>query len=74
LTDAFSGLDQENVKILGTSITVIDVCDKIQGFQTKFDPWNRRVPKEFYTHFPIFDNWKVGKNHSKIYDFGVEKR
>jgi len=33
LTDFFSSLNQLNMQMQGKSITIVDACDKIQGFQ-----------------------------------------
>ena len=62
LADIFSSLNQLNVQMQGKNVTIIDVRDEIQGFQTKLDLWSRRVQKEIYANFPTFDDWKVNRS------------
>ena len=74
LADIFSSLNQLNVQMQGKNVTIIDVCDKIQGFQKKLDLWSRRVQKGIYTNFPTFDDWKVNRSCNEISDLKVEIR
>jgi len=64
----FSSLLQLNLQMQGNII--IDMCDKIQGFQTRLDPLNRRVQKGVCANFPIYEGRKVSKSNSKISEFG----
>lgn len=73
LKDTFSSLHHLNVKMQGKNVTVIDVRDKIQGFQEKLDPWSRRVQKGIYKNFPTIDGSNISKSYSVIYHHGVEK-
>ena len=56
----------------GKNVTIVDVRDKIQGFQTKLDLWSRRVQKGIYANFPTFDDWKVNRSSKEIFDLEVE--
>jgi len=56
LADIFSQLNDLNVSIQGSEVTIMDAGEKITAFQKKLALWNRRVTQNNYANFPTLEN------------------
>jgi hypothetical protein len=56
LADIFSHLNDLNISLQGSEVTVLDANDKIAAFQQKLALWKRRVAKDDYANFPSMEN------------------
>jgi hypothetical protein len=56
LADIFSHLNDLNISLQGSEVTVLDVNEKIAVFQQKLALWKRRVATENYANFPNLEN------------------
>jgi len=54
------------------NVTVIDVHDKIPGFQKKIKYVEQESLKRNNTNYQKFGDSKISKINNKIYDLGVE--
>ena len=55
LADIFSHLNDLNVSLQGTQVTILDAREKISSFQSKLELWIRRVKKDNYSNFPTLE-------------------
>jgi hypothetical protein len=56
LADIFSHLNDLNISLQGSEVTVLDANEKITAFQQILALWKRRVAKDNYTNFPSLEN------------------
>jgi hypothetical protein len=54
LADIFSHLNDLNISLQGSEVTVLDANEKIAAFQPSL--WKRRVAKDNYPNFPNLEN------------------
>jgi hypothetical protein len=52
LADIFSHLNDLNISLQGSEVTVLDANEKIAAFQKKLALWKGRVAKDNYAYFP----------------------
>jgi hypothetical protein len=56
LADIFSHLNDLNISLQGSEVTVLDANEKTAAFQQKLAIWKRRVAKVNYANFPTLEN------------------
>jgi hypothetical protein len=54
--DIFSHLNDLNISLQGSEVTVLDTIEKIAAFQQKLAHWKRRVAKDNHANFPTLEN------------------
>jgi hypothetical protein len=56
LADIFSHLNDLNISLQGSEVTVLDANEKIAAFHQKLALWKRRVAKDNHANFPTLEN------------------
>jgi hypothetical protein len=56
LAGIFSHLNELNISLQGSEVTVLDVNEKNAAFQQKLAPWKRHVAEDNYADFPTLEN------------------
>ena len=52
LVDIFGHLNDVNVSLQGTAVTIIDATERINAFRSKMDLWSKRVKKRCFSTSP----------------------
>jgi hypothetical protein len=61
LEGIFSHLNDLNIPLQGSEVTVLDANEEIAAFQQKLALWKRRVAKDNYANFPSLENVLSGE-------------
>ena len=55
LADIFSHLSEVNLSFQGPDIMIMDITERLQGFQAKLPLWKKRLETDNFANFPMLD-------------------
>ena len=55
LADIFTQLNEINLSLQGSAVTIVDASERLKGFICKLPLWKRRVESGNFANFPMFE-------------------
>ncbi|XP_047480177.1 SCAN domain-containing protein 3-like [Penaeus chinensis] len=65
LTDIFSKLNELNMSLQGKDTNILNLYDKVAGFQKKLGLWKEKCSGGYFTCFPLSDAYFSDNNYEK---------